>query len=129
MFKHEALIVSDNHRLSMSAVRDPCVAGSPSGLRYYGKRADSKWQPDSRRKKKDSIFSDFEKRMNVNVIQYMYVLLTSITCNMAENSSVYYTQASLTDVRKSGRGTPFFKNQKPVHLITFDGRRGVRRNF
>ena len=27
------------------------MAGSPSGLRYYDKRADSKWQPDSRQKK------------------------------------------------------------------------------
>jgi len=40
--------------------------------------------------------------MNVNVIQYMCDLITSITCNMAEKSSVYCTQASLTDVRKSG---------------------------
>lgn len=50
--KHEALILSDKHRLSIPAARDLCVAGSPSGLRNYDdKRADSKWQPDSHRKK------------------------------------------------------------------------------
>lgn len=58
--KHEALVLCDDPRWSIPAARDLCVAGSPSGLRNYDdKRADSKWQPDSRRKKNDSIFRDF----------------------------------------------------------------------
>jgi hypothetical protein len=45
------VILSDNRRSSIPAARDPCVTSSPSGLRFYEKRADNKWQPDSRRKK------------------------------------------------------------------------------